>query len=767
MYARIVNDLKKQIGTGELRPGDQLPTIAEMGRHYGVSRITTDRVMQELKEAEIVESFRGRGSFVKGIPELDFAGTHDVQVESIAALWIGEGRYDRGFGGGIWNGISAEAMTRGVALSLQQLPMNLTDIPLGAFAPSQGQGVIVLGGEVGAFEIALLANHSIPSVFLEGTIIGVDCIATDNHEGMRQGVEHLHQLGHRRIAFCGGFHMPGNTTNENERREAFERLCAERTIEALVFDKDDHRRLLATLDSAPPPTAFVFSRDEPALAFVKEIGARGHRVPEDVSVLSFDDYMPENDEIGLTAIRVDREGMGRAAVRHLLGWHLEWPRPMRWVRIRPTLTIRNSTGRAPAGSKRKNRCHEQHRQGGNAVMRKATLQTIIMCVVLAATASLVNAANYFENNYPTDLTITAASPQPWATADTVFIGSANLVNGVGAWDSTVIVASDGVVTAARAYLGSGTVQTSGRLTINGGSWTNTLPFHVGAGGGDGGVNEPSTINVNSGGSLRCPGLDVGQNGTAFITIDDATLNVNGGAVRIPQTGTGNGTLIFTNGAYGTTGGTDMTRGTGASSSSTLIVDGSTYTGHTFYMGAATCSADLTIRAGSSVTHDSFYCANAAGANSDCTVTISGAGSSLSGNYEVTIGGTAGSAGGDARVTVEEGGVWTMGDLGGATTMKIWPTATLVFGLGNGSVISSDKNVTIDDGANIEVEADSAHTPVANSPYDLVTTTDTLTVTPANLTLTTSIGGGFLQVDGTGKKLQFVVPPASGTLVTIK
>lgn len=348
MYARIVDDLKHRIRHGEFGPGDRLPTIAEMCRCYGVSRITTDRVMRELKDSQVVETFRGKGSFVKGVPEMDVDGYGDVQVESIAALWIGETSLQQGFIGGIWHGIAAEARAREIDLSMHHMPMRLTDIPVRTFAPAKGQGVIVLGGMVGAFEFSLLANHTIPSVLVDGTVLGVDCIATDNHEGIRQAVEHLHGLGHESLAFCSGFHMPGNTTNENERREAFERLCTERALAPLVFEGTDLHRLTSALEGHSPPTAFLFSRDEPALAFMKEVRARGHRVPEDLGVLSFDDYMPENDELGLTAIRVDREGMGSAAVRHLLEWHLEWPRPVRWARIKPGLVIRGSTGSAPA-----------------------------------------------------------------------------------------------------------------------------------------------------------------------------------------------------------------------------------------------------------------------------------------------------------------------------------------------------------------------------------------------------------------------------------
>jgi len=349
MYERIVEDLKRRIGHGELGPGDRLPTIADMCQRYGVSRITVDHVVQALKEEQIVETFRGKGSFVKGTPRIDLADHEKVRVTSLAALWIGQTQFQEGFLGGIWSGITAEARERGLDLSTHHVPMNLTDIPLRTFTPAKGQGVIVLGGVVGAFEFALLANPTIPSVLVDGTTLGVECVATDNHEGVRQAVEHLAGLGHRRMAFYGGFNMPGNTTNENERREAFERLCADRGLETVLFEGAERRRMLAALKSSKPPTAFLFSRDEPARTFLADLKNGGVRVPQDVSVVSFDDYLADNEACGLTAVRVDRESMGRAAVKRLMEWHLEWPRPIRWTRIRPELIVRGSTGQAQGG----------------------------------------------------------------------------------------------------------------------------------------------------------------------------------------------------------------------------------------------------------------------------------------------------------------------------------------------------------------------------------------------------------------------------------
>lgn len=101
------------------------------------------------------------------------------------------------------------------------------------------------------------------------------------------------------------------------------------------------------------------------------------------------------------------------------------------------------------------------------------------------------------------------------------------------------------------------------------------------------------------------------------------------------------------------------------------------------------------------------------------------------------------------MTVEEGGF--------ATQMKVWPSGILIFGLGNGSVISSVKDMIIDDGATIEVEPDPSFTPVPFTAYDLVMTSAGLSVTPGNLMLTTGLTGGLLQEEGTGKKPQFVAP----------
>ena len=73
LYQRIVDDIRKRIDDGEFAPGEQLFTIAQMCKMYDVSRITADRALRELKNLDLVETFRGRGAFVRGVARIDLS----------------------------------------------------------------------------------------------------------------------------------------------------------------------------------------------------------------------------------------------------------------------------------------------------------------------------------------------------------------------------------------------------------------------------------------------------------------------------------------------------------------------------------------------------------------------------------------------------------------------------------------------------------------------------------------------------------------------
>ncbi|MBQ8966491.1 GntR family transcriptional regulator [Ruminococcus sp.] len=66
IYEQIVKQIKTQIMTGELKAGDALPSMRALAQALRISVITTKRAYEELERDGFIESYTGRGSFVKG-----------------------------------------------------------------------------------------------------------------------------------------------------------------------------------------------------------------------------------------------------------------------------------------------------------------------------------------------------------------------------------------------------------------------------------------------------------------------------------------------------------------------------------------------------------------------------------------------------------------------------------------------------------------------------------------------------------------------------
>ena len=67
IYEQIKEQIKEQILSGELKEGEALPSMRLLAKELRISMITTKRAYEELERAGYIESFTGRGSFVKGI----------------------------------------------------------------------------------------------------------------------------------------------------------------------------------------------------------------------------------------------------------------------------------------------------------------------------------------------------------------------------------------------------------------------------------------------------------------------------------------------------------------------------------------------------------------------------------------------------------------------------------------------------------------------------------------------------------------------------
>ena len=66
IYTQILNQIKAQIISGELKAGDPLPSMRTLANSLRISVITTKRAYEELEREGFIESYTGKGSFVKG-----------------------------------------------------------------------------------------------------------------------------------------------------------------------------------------------------------------------------------------------------------------------------------------------------------------------------------------------------------------------------------------------------------------------------------------------------------------------------------------------------------------------------------------------------------------------------------------------------------------------------------------------------------------------------------------------------------------------------
>jgi DNA-binding LacI/PurR family transcriptional regulator len=201
-----------------------------------------------------------------------------------------------------------------------------------------------------------LAKRNVPLVFIDigPKRPGISLLKVDYYHGIRQGVQHLAVLGHRRIAFISG---PATLHSAQSRLSAFSTSLKECGIPAnpAWIVEGDHtmeggiaamERLLAA-NAKKMPTAVMCSNDMTAIGVLHRLYRAGLRVPDDLSVIGFDDiHIAEVTIPPLTTVQMSRFDLARAAVTALRA-HVESPddpTPKREYKIQTDLIVRESTG---------------------------------------------------------------------------------------------------------------------------------------------------------------------------------------------------------------------------------------------------------------------------------------------------------------------------------------------------------------------------------------------------------------------------------------
>ena len=184
---------------------------------------------------------------------------------------------------------------------------------------------------------------------------GASGVFSDDRKGMELVLEHMFELGHRRIAYCGPVEYVAGTTVE--RYSSYCSIMRGRGLEPMAFDsmRDlanlKSGNLEAFLDAHPGLSSFICFSDATAIELMQLILASGRRVPEDISVTGYGDdvYHQEFMRIPLTTVSQEAESIGRRAAKLCLEM-IEAGAETRDINISTRLIKRSSTAIPPCGS---------------------------------------------------------------------------------------------------------------------------------------------------------------------------------------------------------------------------------------------------------------------------------------------------------------------------------------------------------------------------------------------------------------------------------
>ncbi len=179
-------------------------------------------------------------------------------------------------------------------------------------------GIIVIG-QVERKYIERISKIDLPLVFVDfyDNRFDVDSVNSDSYHGGYILTDYLVEMGHRKIGFFGTFNM---TSSINDRFLGYVKCLMENELEyrrEWTLDDRDHRGILYEKIDFPDdlPAAFVCNSDETAFRVISALKSKGVRVPEDISVVGYDNYTVSSICIPtITTVEVDLDKMATVSV---------------------------------------------------------------------------------------------------------------------------------------------------------------------------------------------------------------------------------------------------------------------------------------------------------------------------------------------------------------------------------------------------------------------------------------------------------------------
>lgn len=327
-FEYIYDDLRIKIENRTFLPEDKLPSESELIDQYGVSRYMARKALEQLETDGLICRFQGKGCFVRTLAAPMPYISNSRQILLIAS------RAEHFYFLKSINGIEQALQDTGYTLTIKLSnynPKAEASLLKEAFQNDYA-GILLFPSDsahiyTNQFLYRYIEANRIPCIFMGNRIpfLNIPSVITDDYMGGKLAAEYLIRKGHTSFVsimnseeYSGCMRYAGFT-------EALNYSSAPVTFESVlwfghnekesIFSADDSR----ILELAKKTTSFFCFNDSAAVNLYQLLTQSGCRVPEDISIIGFDDsYLCETNPVKLTSLHQDPTHIGYTAARNLL-----------------------------------------------------------------------------------------------------------------------------------------------------------------------------------------------------------------------------------------------------------------------------------------------------------------------------------------------------------------------------------------------------------------------------------------------------------------
>jgi DNA-binding LacI/PurR family transcriptional regulator len=284
-------------------------TLADVAAHAGVSVALVSVVLRDAPGASAATRARVR----RAAEELGYRPDSRARLlrrtrSRLIGVVFG---VQHPFHGDLVNGLYVAADAAGYELALSAVTGDRDERrAVAGLLQDRCEALVLLGPQLPAAELAgLAARMPVVAVARAVRSPSVDVVRTDDAAGLHAAVDHLVGLGHTRIAHVDGGRAPGAAERRRGYRDALRRhglADAALVVPGGLTEDDGAAAARALLATDPRPTAVTVFNDRCATGVLDVLRRAGLSVPQDVSVVGFDDSsLARLSHVALTTVAQD------------------------------------------------------------------------------------------------------------------------------------------------------------------------------------------------------------------------------------------------------------------------------------------------------------------------------------------------------------------------------------------------------------------------------------------------------------------------------